>query len=47
MSICKFNNVKILGIKTVIPEHFIDIEDELEFFYNYPKKIARAKKMIG
>lgn len=47
MSICKFNNVKILGIKTVIPEHFIDIEDELEFFNNNPKKIARAKKMIG
>lgn len=42
-----FNNVKILGLKTVIPERYIDIDDELEFFDNNPKKLLRAKKMIG
>jgi len=40
-------NVKTRGIKTIIPEKYIDIDDELEFFENNPKKIARAKKMVG
>jgi 3-oxoacyl-[acyl-carrier-protein] synthase-3 len=34
-------------MKTVIPEHFIDIDDELQYFDNNPKKVARQKKMIG
>lgn len=47
MSSCKFDNVKMCGIKTVVPEHYIDIDDELQYFNDNPKKIARAKKMIG
>ena len=47
MSSCKFNNVRVCGIKTVIPENYIDIDDELQYFANSPKKVARAKKMIG
>ena len=42
-----FNHVHIAGIKTVVPEHFIDIDDELQYFDNNPKKLARAKKMMG
>ena len=47
MSSCKFDNVKMCGIKTVVPEHYIDIDDELQYFNDNPKKVARAKKMIG
>ena len=47
MTCSVFNNVKIISIKTVIPENFIDIDDELEFFDNNPKKLARARKMAG
>ena len=42
-----FNNVAIRGIKTTIPQDYIDIDDELQYFDNNPKKLARAKKMIG
>lgn len=47
MALSKFNHVEICGIKTVIPKDYIDIDDELEYFDNNPKKLARAKKMIG
>ena len=47
MSVSQFKHVRICGIKTSIPEHFIDIDDELQFFDNNPKKLARQKKMIG
>lgn len=47
MSISSFNHVKISGIKTVVPQGFIDIEDELQYFDNNPKKLARAQKMMG
>lgn len=47
MTVSYFNHVKISGIKTVIPENYIDIDDELEFFDNNPKKLERAKKMVG
>lgn len=47
MAMCSFNNVKICGIKTVIPSSFIDIDDELEYFDNNPKKLVRAKKIMG
>ena len=43
----KFNHVKISAIKTVVPEKFINIDDELQYFDNNPKKLARAKKMAG
>jgi 3-oxoacyl-[acyl-carrier-protein] synthase-3 len=42
-----FKHVKIHSIKTVVPQNFIDIDDELEYFDHNPKKLARAKKMIG
>lgn len=44
---CLFNHVRICGVKTVVPEHFIDIDDEIQYFDNNPKKLARQKKMIG
>ena len=47
MSVSQFRHVKVAGMKTVIPEHFIDIDDELQYFDNNPKKLARQKKMIG
>ena len=47
MTFSSFNHVRISGIKTVVPEHFIDIDDELQYFDNNPKKQARAKKMMG
>ena len=42
-----FNNVKIKGIKTVVPEKSTDIDDELQYFENNPKKLSRTKKMVG
>lgn len=47
MSVSRFRHVKVAGMKTVIPEHYIDIDDELQYFDNNPKKLARQKKMIG
>lgn len=47
MTVSSFSHVQICGIKTVVPENFIDIDDELQYFDNNPKKLARAKKMIG
>ena len=47
MTFSVFNHVRLLGVKTVVPEHFIDIDDELQYFDNNPKKLARAKKMMG
>lgn len=42
-----FNHVAIRGIKTTIPQNYIDIDDELQYFDNNLKKLARAKKMMG
>ena len=47
MSKSSFNHVKVSAIKTVIPERYIDINDELEYFENNKKKLDRAKKMAG
>lgn len=47
MAVCSFENVRICGMHTVVPEHIIDIDDELRFFDNNPKKLARQKKMNG
>lgn len=43
----KFNHVKIRGITGVVPEHFINIDDEIEFFNNDPKLLERNKKILG
>lgn len=42
-----FKHVRFAGIKTVVPKEVINIDDEIEFFENNPKKLARTKKMIG
>ncbi len=47
MAVSHFHHVKVVGVKTSIPEHYIDIDDELQYFDNNPKKLARQKKMIG
>lgn len=47
MSVSFFNNIKIVGIKTVVPEHFVEIDDEIQFFGGSLKKLERAKKMMG
>lgn len=47
MAISFFNHVKIAGFKTAIPERCINIDDEIEYFDNNPKKLARAKKIAG
>lgn len=47
MAVSSFNHVHIAGIKTIVPEQFIDIDDELQYFDDNPKKLARAKKMMG
>lgn len=47
MAVCVFEDVRICGVKTVVPEHCIDIDDELQYFDNNPKKLARQKKMNG
>lgn len=43
----KFNHVMISGITTVVPEYFINIDDEIEFFNNDPKLLERNKKILG
>lgn len=47
MAVIKFNHVRVTGIKTVVPERYIDIDDEIQYFGNSPKKLARQKNMIG
>lgn len=44
---CMFNHVSFDGVAAVVPESFINIDDELSFFDNNPKKLQRAKKIIG
>lgn len=47
MSKSSFKHVAVKGYTVVLPENHIDIDDELEYFDNNPKKLARQKKMIG
>ncbi len=47
MSISTFKHVRIAGVKTSLPEHYIDVDDELQYFGNNPKRLERQKKMIG
>ena len=47
MSSSMFKHVKVAGVKTSIPEQYIDVDDELQYFDDNPKKLARQKKMIG
>ena len=43
----QFRHVRISGITAVVPEMCIDIDDEIEFFNNDPKLLARNKKILG
>ena len=47
MAVCSFDHVRICGVKTVVPEHFIDFADEIQYYDNNPKKLARQQKMNG
>lgn len=47
MSNVVFKNTKIIAIKNVVPEHSVNIDDEIQYFENSEKKLNRAKKMIG
>ena len=43
----KFNHVKISAITAVVPENYINIDDEIEFFNNDAKLLERNKKILG
>ena len=47
MSQSKFNHVKISGITSVVPENFINIDDEIAFFNNDINLLERNKKILG
>ena len=47
MTLSKFNNVKISSIVCLVPENKIDIDDEIKFYENSSKKLARNKKILG
>ena len=47
MSQAQFKHVKVRGVNVVLPKDYIDIDSELEYFDNNPKRLARQKKMIG
>lgn len=44
---CCFRHVSVDGIAAVAPRRHISIDDEIAFFDNTPKKLERAKKIIG
>lgn len=47
MSNACLKHSSIKGITTIVPENIINIDDEMNYFDNNPKKLERAKKMIG
>ena len=47
MALSKFEHVKISGITAVVPERVINIDDEIGFYENNPKKLERNKKILG
>lgn len=47
MSQAQFRHVKVRGTNVVLPRDYIDIDSELQYFGNNPKRLARQKKMIG
>lgn len=44
---CRLEHVKIKGVAAVVPPRVISIDDEISFFDNNPKKLERAKKIVG
>ena len=47
MANTRFNNVKISGIMTVVPQIEKSIDDEIDFYGGNEKQIERIKKAIG
>lgn len=47
MSFSTFNQVKVSGIVCVVPENYINIDDEINFYGNDGKRLARNKKILG
>lgn len=47
MSLSKFEHVKISAISCVVPEKCINIDDEISFYKNDEKLLARNKKILG
>ncbi len=47
MAFSKFSHVKITAIAGVVPENFINIDDEIQYYDNDPKKLERIKKILG
>jgi 3-oxoacyl-[acyl-carrier-protein] synthase-3 len=47
MANSKFQHVKLSGITAVVPEHVVNIDDEIAFFNNDLKLLERNKKILG
>ena len=47
MTNSKFNNVKITGIRAVVPLKVLSVDDELQFYKNNQKLLERNKKILG
>ena len=48
MSFNVYNNVKIMGLSFIVPDNIkYCVDDYPQFFDNNPKKLARAKKIMG
>lgn len=47
MTFCKFSNVKISAIQTVIPNNCLNIDNEIDFYNNDIKLLERNKKILG
>ena len=43
----RFNHVKISGFVTIVPDNSINIDEEIRFYDNDPKKLERNKKILG
>ncbi len=47
MAKAAFKHAKVSCITLTVPENFINIDDELEYFNNDPKLLSRNKKIMG
>lgn len=47
MGFASFKHVKVSGVAGVVPEKIINIDDEIQYYGNDPKKLARNKKILG
>lgn len=47
MAYSKFNNAKITGIVSIVPENLINIDEEISFYKNDEKLLLRNKKILG